>query len=78
MFTWVGQSVKYIFGLKFGKITQINTKNTTKCDTNKKNPKFFNFTDPKLFESAEISEVVRVTNKQLCQGWPYFNSSHYF
>ena len=36
------------------------------CDTNKKNHKIFNFTDPKFFESAEISVVVQfAANKKL-------------
>ena len=30
------------------------------CNTNKKNPKIFSFTDPKFFELPEISGVGRV------------------
>ena len=36
------------------------------CDTNKKIPKVFNFTDPKFFESTELSGVGWViANKQI-------------
>ena len=39
------------------------------CDTNKKIPKIFNFTDPRFSESVEIYGVVRVTaNKKLFKG----------
>ena len=43
-----------------------HSRNMACCDTNKKNHKIFNFTDPKFFESAEISVVVQfAANKKL-------------
>ena len=77
---YMGRSVsKIFFWVEVWKNNTNKYKKHNKMWHKLKNPKIFNFIDPKLFESAEISEVVRVTaNKQLRQGWPYFNSSHYF